>query len=377
MDLDQQADKQTIALCMIVKDEEDVITRAFDSVKDFVDYYIICDTGSTDNTIKVMKDYWEEHGLHGDVHEHTWVNFGRNRTQCFDLAKGKCDYIMTLDADEVIAPYIDGEAVLTSKIAELPKFDTDMVYATTVMGTMRYQRAQFFKCGLGWHWSEPVHEVCGADDKKTEDRLSDLCTYVTQDGARSKDGNKFKRDALLFELDLIENPLNSRSWFYLAQSYGDAGVYDKALETNDRALELCGWDQEQYISKLRKARWSLLVGNPIEEAAGYFLEAHTFMPTRLEALHDLVFEYSKSGNYRTAAWVGEKGLEILMPSSEYLFVESAIYAWRFKDLMSVAYYYTGRHEEGISLLKELLQEAKAPEKDLERIKNNLAEYDKL
>ena len=66
----RQANKhQTITLCMIVKDEAEVITRAFNSVKHIVDYYCICDTGSTDNTIQVIKDYFKENKLKGEVHE--------------------------------------------------------------------------------------------------------------------------------------------------------------------------------------------------------------------------------------------------------------------------------------------------------------------
>ena len=59
----QQVSNQTVALCMIVKNEEAVITRAFDSVRYIVDEYFIADTGSTDNTIQVIKDYWELYGL--------------------------------------------------------------------------------------------------------------------------------------------------------------------------------------------------------------------------------------------------------------------------------------------------------------------------
>ena len=103
----QERKKQTIALCIIVKNEAKVITRAFDSVRGFVDYYCICDTGSTDGTQKVIKDYLYSYDLSGVVHERPWVDFSHNRQEAFDLGSGKCDYIMTLDADEVFAPYKD------------------------------------------------------------------------------------------------------------------------------------------------------------------------------------------------------------------------------------------------------------------------------
>jgi len=53
--LEAQENKQTIALCMIVKNESKVITRALDSVRGFIDYVCICDTGSSDGTQDIIK----------------------------------------------------------------------------------------------------------------------------------------------------------------------------------------------------------------------------------------------------------------------------------------------------------------------------------
>ena len=69
---------------MIVKNEEDVIIRAFESVINVVDYYVICDTGSTDGTIEVMEGYFKEHDLKYEIHERPWVDFAHNRTEAFN-----------------------------------------------------------------------------------------------------------------------------------------------------------------------------------------------------------------------------------------------------------------------------------------------------
>ena len=359
---------------MIVKDEAHVIERAFDSVKDFVDYYVICDTGSTDATKEVIKAYWKLHDLKGEIHEHEWVNFGRNRTQCFELAKGKSDYILTLDADEVIAPFSEGNADIYSKIVEIPKLSSDLVYATTVLGGSRYQRVQFFKNGLDWEWSEPVHEVCNAKEATTKAWLEDLCCFSSpQDGARSKDTEKYRKDAALFEAHLEANPEDSRSWFYLAQSYGDAGDFENAVTSVEKGLEFLFWDQEIYIALLRKARWKYALTEDLKEATSDYLQAYSYMPSRAEAVYDLLRLYSQKEEYHIAAMFGKVALQCPYPPKESLFIERDIYTWRIKDLLSVAYYYT-QNEEGETLVQDLLRSGHLPDLHRTRVEANLLEF---
>ena len=365
---------------MIVKDEAAVITRAFDSVREIVDSYIICDTGSTDGTQEVIKSYWKENNLKGELHEHEWINFGRNRTQCFELAKGKSDYIMTLDADEVIAPFKAGEAVLDHKVVELPVLTADMISCTTVLGTNRYQRAQFFRNGIDWKWSEPVHEVCGSEEQTEKSYLADLCCFAsTGDGDRSKEGAiKFKRDAALFEAHLVDNPENPRSWFYLAQTYGDAGEYERAIAAADTALKYLWWDQEIFITHLRKARWKMALGKTIQEVTYDYLKAYSVDPRRLEPLHDLILHYSREQEYHLSEIFVALGRMLKYPAKESLFIEREVYTWRFKDLVSVAAYWVDSHQECVNLCKELLEEGYLPENQKLRVEANLkGAYKKL
>jgi len=58
---------KTVGLCMIVKNEAQTILRALDSVRTFVDYVLVEDTGSTDGTQTIIRDYLRAHGLPGEV----------------------------------------------------------------------------------------------------------------------------------------------------------------------------------------------------------------------------------------------------------------------------------------------------------------------
>ena len=85
----------TISLCMIVKNEEKILRRCLDSLKGIYDEAIIVDTGSTDSTKEIAKEYTDK------VYDFVWVNdFSKARN--FAMEKATCDYIYMADADEVL-----------------------------------------------------------------------------------------------------------------------------------------------------------------------------------------------------------------------------------------------------------------------------------
>lgn len=140
---------------MIVRDEEDVISRALDCVKDFADEIIVADTGSSDKTADIAKAKGAE------VYPFEWCDdFSKARNYSF--SKTTCDYVMWLDADDVL----DKENA--RKICELkPRLDEAdiwyMKYASAFdkegKPTFEYWRERVFRRTLGQCWTDPVHEV--------------------------------------------------------------------------------------------------------------------------------------------------------------------------------------------------------------------------
>src|SRR5580693_975887 len=92
--------KKTVCLNMIVKDEAQVIEKCLSSVKPLIDYWVIVDTGSSDNTKMVIQKTMD--GIPGELHARPWVNFAHNRNEALELAKDKGDYVLLIDADEVL-----------------------------------------------------------------------------------------------------------------------------------------------------------------------------------------------------------------------------------------------------------------------------------
>ena len=86
----------TISLCMIVKNEQQTLSRCLESVRDVVDEIIIVDTGSTDSTKDVAKKYTDK------IYDFKWIDdFSSARN--FSFSKASMDYCMWLDADDIIS----------------------------------------------------------------------------------------------------------------------------------------------------------------------------------------------------------------------------------------------------------------------------------
>ena len=93
-----------LCLSMIVKNESHIIHECLNSVYKDIDYWVIVDTGSTDNTKEIITNFFKEKGIPGELHEKPWVSFGHNRTEALDLCKGKAEYAFMIDADD----YLEG-----------------------------------------------------------------------------------------------------------------------------------------------------------------------------------------------------------------------------------------------------------------------------
>ncbi|MCF9046963.1 glycosyltransferase [Acinetobacter nectaris] len=95
--------KPTIAIAMIIKDEANIIKDTLDNLRKYIkdiSYFCISDTGSSDNSITIVKDYLKKYHLEGEIYSEKWVNFSTNRNLVLNKCKDKADYILSWDADD-------------------------------------------------------------------------------------------------------------------------------------------------------------------------------------------------------------------------------------------------------------------------------------
>ena len=83
----------TICLCMIVKDEAHIIEETLERVSKYISSYAISDTGSSDNTIEIIENFFKKKDIPGKVYQDEWEDFGHNRSVALSHCKNKSDYI--------------------------------------------------------------------------------------------------------------------------------------------------------------------------------------------------------------------------------------------------------------------------------------------
>lgn len=265
----------TVCLTMIVKNEAHVLARCIATVRHLVDYWIIVDTGSTDETEAVARAALE--GVPGEFHRAEWEGFGKARTRSLELAAGKADYAFVVDADELWSGSLD-KGALTADCYSLWVIHPDMRWLTT----------RLFRLAKGWRYEGVVHEHPVTDGEWTGLALDTLTVTSPSDGARSQDPEKYRKDAVAIGEALVADPTNTRLVFYLAQSWRDYGDDERAARHYlQRAAMGPGpnWE-EVYVSYLEAGR-ALLRQRKLDEGKAALLKAHETYPGRREAMAEL------------------------------------------------------------------------------------------
>jgi hypothetical protein len=210
----------TVSLCMIVKDEEEVLDRCLSGMKDLVDEMIIVDTGSKDRTKEIAGRYTDK------VFTFEWTDdFSAARN--FSFSKASMEYCMWMDADDVLLEK-DRMAFLTMK-RDL-SLDTDIVmmrYHTAFdekgNAVFWYYRERLIRNGRGFLWQGAVHEVITPGGNIV---YSEAAVSHKKIGAGDPD-----RNLNIYKKMLAQGKvLNARELYYYARELYYHGAYGEAAE---------------------------------------------------------------------------------------------------------------------------------------------------
>ena len=365
-------------LLMIVKNEAHIIERAFESVKWLFDTYIICDTGSTDNTVEVINNWMTLNDKKGEIIYKDWVSFGFNKSHLWEYfwnTRKDCEYIVFLDADEVFITDINNPTSYLTKddvdklysLLNIKK-NISLFYLNTIYETLRYRRWQICRNNQLYKWLQPVHEYLQGSISNNDYDINWIYNLARKEGASSKNPKRYEEDAKLFLDFLEENPNDVRATFYLAQTYESVSI-EKSIEWYKKRLELKGWSQELYITCLRLGRLISNEGDKIK----YLMMGINICPERLECYFELMVYFQRKNDHPKGVGFGLMAPKNRTHNLTDLFIERHIYDYEFDFIFAISCYYAKENDKGIEA--NIRAKEKAPENVKYRIEENLKHFD--
>ena len=365
-----------LALNMIVKNESKIITRLFDSLDGIIDCYCICDTGSTDNTVELITNYFLAKGIPGQVIVEPFKNFEYNRTFALQACKGcantvAADYVLLMDADMVLerGPQFDA----TQFKLGLQKADVFHLFQGN--DRFSYKNVRIVKNHLDISYWGVTHEVINTPDGTRYDQIDRAVLFIDDIGDGGAKSDKFTRDIRLLLEGLQEKPNNDRYTFYLANSYRDNGEREKAIETYKKRIEIGGWFDEVWQSYYNIGRCYSWLGEP-EKAISYWMLAYDYFPKRLENIYEIMNYYRNQSKHKLLYefyCMAMRQLEDVDRSKiDYLFLQNDIYDYKIDYEYTIAGYYYNPDGIDLAALSMFVMCAKNIEPGI--MKNVLSNY---
>ena len=354
-------DGPTMCFATMCKNEEHCIQNTLESVYKHIDYWVVCDTGSTDRTCEIVKNFFEEKGIPGELHVDEWVGFDHNKSLMMERAKDKTDYVLHLDADDLL---INGLDFGKNDIGD------DAYFMNVTRGTLKWMALIIFNNRLTWKFCGVAHTTIKCKEKEsfTTKDISNRNSYVSGEGigSRAFDPKKFLYDAEKLKKQffdtLLSDPddLNSRSAFYTGQSYQDYGMLEEAIKWYRLYTKLdVTWFEEIFECNMRIAYCMMKLNYKLSDIESQMSLAINIEPDRAEPYYFMgkhcneIGEYEKAYNYLRAA----KSRDYKSVKEKYrLFIQETMYGIYNNDELSVACFWSDRFDEGYKYLLEILND---------------------
>ncbi len=282
----------SISLCMIVKNEEDVIGRCLASVKDLVDEINIIDTGSTDSTKEIAKQFTDR------IFDFNWIHhFAAARN--FSFQQATKEYILWLDADDVFLAE-DQEKFKSLKQSLHSNIDAvSMNYHLSFDSeghvSSLIRRYRLVKRDKHFQWIGAVHEYLEVGGHLLDSNVAVSHLPLSHDHTRNIN--------IYRQLVQSGEPLSPRDTFYYANELLDHGQFEDALFYYETFLtSKLGWveDNIQACYKLADCYSNL---NDKENYLSSILRSFEYDIPRPEACCRLGFHFMDNNkNYEAIFW---------------------------------------------------------------------------
>ncbi len=352
----------TIAATVMVKNEEENIIKTLSTCLGAADLVIILDTGSTDKTIELAKEFSRKNNLPFFCIKSEWINdFSYSRNILLDYSDDKADYLLLYDANDELKEAKKLKQYIRSNHNN-PKIKGYYVEQEWKNGDQldNFKNVKLTKTKQKWKYYTPIHEYIFIPDLVPENVPSIETTTGIKYYQDRKEDNKrtMKRQErdkeILYNL-YLKNPYESRTLFYLAQTLAACHEFRQAYIFYQRRLKHLGHSEEVFLSYVKCGELAVVMNHGWEECETWFLKAFQYMP-RIEPLIRIVtYYYSTNKNLHMAYMYCRTAIQLAYPDSATLFVSTYFYNYLKWHLYAKICYDLGLKQEAFGALQNIVK----------------------
>lgn len=319
---------KTISLCMIVRDEAEVLGRCLTSLNGVIDEIIVVDTGSQDETINIAKSF------NAKIYTYEWEeDFSKARNYSF--SKASMDYIFWLDADDVLLlkELNKLKALKDSMQGDVDAYSMVYHYAfdendNVLLSFRRYRLVKKEKLFL---WYGAVHEyldVCG--------NVIDTDICITHKRVKEPSDRNLK----IYENRLKKGvKLNPRDTYYYAKELYDHEQYEKAIDYFLDFIDFTeGWCQDKINACLKIAQYYTWIGL-YQQSRLYCYKSFEFGKPRADVCCQMGSNYLEENKSEQAIYWYSLALKV--GHDEMGYENPACSTWLPHLQLSICYYKQG------------------------------------
>lgn len=326
--------KYKVCVYAITKNEEKFVTRWINSMKEADEVYVL-DTGSTDNTVKLLK----ENNVHVEVKKINPWRFDVARNESLKLIPDDTDICVCTDLDEVfVRGWREKLENIWNKNTTRLAYNYNWSFDKNNNPNVNFY-IEKIHTKKDYTWTHPVHEVLSYIGSSKEYKITtDEITLNHYPDYNKSRGSYLK----LLELSVKEEPNNDRNMHYLGREYMYYGRYKNAIKTLKKHLKLktATWKDERCAS-LRFIGRCYNYLEDYKNSRKYLKKAIEEAPYLRDPYVELALLEYKLNNYKKCEKYCLKALRIKNHQKTYI---NETFSWdnTIYDLLSISCYYQNK-----------------------------------
>ena len=334
-----------IHFTMIVKNAGNDFEKVLLENLPIIDRWTILDTGSTDNTIDIINRVLVGKKK-GQLYREPFINFRDSRNRCLDLAGKECKFVIMLDDT-----YVTREDLRT--FLEIVRGDQYSSSFSLYVSShdMQYTSNRITKSHMNLRYKYKIHEIIQPENNNNvlipinKSFIYDYSNDYME--KRTMDRKQYDLD-ILFE-SYREDPNDSRSLYYLGQTYNLIEKYELAYEYFTKRIEHHdeGFIQEKIDACFEVARISnFKLNKPWEECEKLYMRAYEMDKSRPDSLYYIGIHYYYENNFETAYTYMKAAFEIGYPLNSQFSLKPTLSFYFLPKILTELCFYMSDYDLG-------------------------------